>query len=143
MAGIHFSFMEFPSLIQLNMGISERLDENRSESFTILFCDFNDVEAEVIHESLQHILRASDTIVHYDKYYFFVLPYTDKYGATIVKNMFEEFFTVYIRAASASYPADGENVSELLAAIQTRSQQEHGIYLECLDIVEGVSAKLN
>ena len=57
MAGIHFSFMEFPSLIELNIGIADRHDENRAESFTVLFCDFSDVENDTIKECLQNVLR--------------------------------------------------------------------------------------
>jgi hypothetical protein len=133
MAGVNFSFINFPSLLKLNMGISERLDENRSESFTLLFCDFSDVEMETIEACLEQILRTSDSIVHYDHYYFFVLPYTDKYGATIVKNMFEEFFDIYIRASAVSYPISGENPHELLEALQAKIKKEHNIYLECLD----------
>jgi hypothetical protein len=133
MAGVNFSFINFPSLLKLNMGISERLDENRSESFTLLFCDFSDVEMETIEACLEQILRTSDSIVHYDHYYFFVLPYTDKYGATIVKNMFEEFFDIYIRASTVSYPINGENPHELLEALQAKIKKEYNIYLECLD----------
>lgn len=133
MAGITFSFVNFPSLIQLNMGISERLDENRAESFTLLFTDFSQIQSDVIEACLRDILRTSDAIVHYDHYYFFVLPYTDKYGSGIVKNMFEEFFSVDIRSSAISYPIDGENAHELLEAMQAKVQKEHGIYLECLD----------
>ncbi|MBN2897026.1 MAG: hypothetical protein JXK05_14175 [Campylobacterales bacterium] len=142
MAGIHFSFAEFPSLVSLNIGIAERLDENRAESMTILFCDFSDATAESIKESLQGILRSSDSIVHFDRYYFFVLPYTDKYGATVVKNMFEEFFNVYVRSVTVSYPIDGESASELFDAIRAKTQKEHNIYLECLDMTEKVAQKL-
>ncbi|MEA3523715.1 MAG: hypothetical protein U9R50_12180 [Campylobacterota bacterium] len=133
MAGVNFSFMNFPSLIQLNIGISERLDENRSESFTLLFCDFSDIETDTIQECLKQILRTSDAVVHNDHYYFFVLPYTDKYGATIVKNTFEEFFNVYIRASAVSYPVNGENSHELFEALQAKTKKEHNLYLDCLD----------
>ena len=134
MAGIVFSFMNFESLISLNIGIADRIDENRSESFTILFCDFDAVERSVIDTSLQEILRTSDAIVHYDNYYFFVLPYTDKYGATIVKNMFEEFFNIYIPSSVVSYPVNGETAKDLLEALQTKVKIDTNLYLECLDI---------
>ncbi len=133
MAGVRFSFMDFPSLIQLNMGIADRLDENRAESFTILFCDFSDVAMDTINECLEQILRTSDAIAHYNHYYFFALPYTDKYGATIVKNMFEEFFNTYIRATTISYPINGETPQELLEALQAKTKKDYNLYLECLD----------
>ena len=133
MAGVNFSFMNFPSLIQLNIGISERLDENRSESFTLLLCDFSDVEADVIEECLKQILRTSDGIVQYDHYYFFVLPYTDKYGAEIVKKMFDEFFAKFLNSFLLSYPADGETPREILSSMQDSVSTFYKDDLHCLD----------
>lgn len=85
MAGIHFTFNDFKQLLALNIGISDRLDENRAESFTLLYCDFSGISQEVVDSSLREILRTSDSIVNHESDYFFVLPYTDKYGAEIVK----------------------------------------------------------
>lgn len=118
MAGIHFEYSNFKQLLQLNIGISDRLDENRAESFTILYCDLGDVEDEVIKSSLQQILRTSDSIVNHHKDYFFVLPYTDKYGANIVKGMFDEFFARYLNSFLISYPADGDDADELIEILQ-------------------------
>ena len=87
MAGVLFSFYNFASLIDLNIGISDRLDENRSESFTILFCDFSKISQELIDTNLPSLLRTSDSIVHNEHHYFFVMPYTDRYGCGIVKKM--------------------------------------------------------
>ena len=133
MAGIHFSFYDFASLTQLNIGIADRLDENRKESFTILFCDFSALPKEVISQSMEQVLRASDAIVHYDHYYFFVLPYTDKYGAVIVKNMFEEFFDTYVPSAEVSYPVNGDTPIELFESLQASTKKLHDLDLEFLD----------
>ncbi len=92
MAGVHFSFDNFRELISLNIGISERLDESRSESFALLYCDFSAIPTQVVNDSLTQILRTSDAIVNHESDFFFVLPYTDKYGAQRVKDMFDEFF---------------------------------------------------
>ena len=92
MAGIHFTFDNFKQLISLNIGISDRLDENRAESFTLLYCDFKGIAPEIISSSLEEILRTSDAIVNDGTNYFFVLPYTDKYGAEMVKKMYDDFF---------------------------------------------------
>ena len=92
MAGIHFSFDNFKQLMALSIGIAERLDESRAESFTLLYCDFSEIPADLIDASLKEILRTSDSIVNHEGDYFFVLPYTDKYGAEIVKKMFDTFF---------------------------------------------------
>ncbi len=133
MAGVQFSFFNFTSLIQLNIGIADRLDENRNESFTILFCDFSKLTDDVISASMDDVLRKSDAIVHYDHYFFFVLPYTDKYGAVIVKNMFEEFFDTYIPSAEVSYPVNGETPQELFDALQLRVKKLHDRDLDFLD----------
>ncbi len=133
MAGVHFAYNNFPSLLQLNMGIADRLDDNRAESFTILYCNFQKVEDTLIIESLEKVLRGSDVVVNSDKEYFFILPYTDKYGATIVKNMFEEFFDLYIPAYEASYPLNGETPEELLQSLQAGIKKRLNTYLECLD----------
>ncbi len=134
MAGVHFAYYNFPSLIQLSKGVADRLDDNRAESFTILYCDFQKVDEEIILQSLEKVLRGSDVIVNSDKNYFFILPYTDKYGATIVKNMFEEFFDVYIPSSEASYPLNGETPEELFQSLQAGIKKSLNKYLDCLDL---------
>jgi hypothetical protein len=133
MAGIHFTFDNFKQLMRLNMGISDRLDENRAESFTLLYCDFNGISPEIIDSSLEEILRTSDSIVNDGTDYFFVLPYTDKYGADIVKKMFDEFFAKYLGAFMLSYPADGETAEEILGSMQDSVSTFLKKDLHCLD----------
>ena len=118
MAGVHFTFNNFKSLLQLNIGIAQRLDENRAESFTLLYCDFDEIATENITESLATTLRSSDSIANYDTDYFFVLPYTDKYGAEVVKQIFEDLFERDIPNFMISYPVDGENATELIRMMQ-------------------------
>ena len=118
MAGVHFTFNNFKSLLQLNIGIAQRLDENRAESFTLLYCDFDDIATESIIASLATTLRSSDSIANYDTDYFFVLPYTDKYGAEVVKQIFEDLFERDIPNFMVSYPVDGENATELIRMMQ-------------------------
>ena len=118
MAGNHFSFNDFHQLLSLNIGIADRLDENRAESFTLLYCDFEGMSIEMIDQSLLNILRTSDSIVNYGTDYFFVFPYTDKYGAEIVKKNFDEFFAKFLSSFLVSYPIDGENPEDLLSTLQ-------------------------
>ena len=118
MAGVHFTFNNFQSLIDLNIGISQRLDENRAESFTMLYCDFSKVEMADLTDSLQTTLRKSDSIVNYDTDYFFILPYTDKYGAEVVKQIFEDIFECDIPNFMISYPVDGESSKDLIEMMQ-------------------------
>lgn len=132
MAGVMFSFYNFSALVELNIGISNRLDENRSESFTILFCDFSAIPQELIETNLPHLLRTSDSIVHYDHFYFFVMPYTDRYGTGIVKRMMEELFAKSIPSAAVCYPSDGENPAELFQSIQQEAKKSHKLNLDCL-----------
>jgi len=133
MAGIHFSFDNFKELMRLNIGISDRLDENRAESFTLLYCDFDGILPEIIDSSLSEILRTSDAIVNEGTDYFFVLPYTDKYGAGIVKGMFDEFFAKYLGSFMLSYPVDGENPEELFSNMQDSVSTFLKKDLHCLD----------
>ena len=133
MAGIHFSFDNFKQLMQLNIGISQRLDENRAESFTLLYCDFSSMSQDVVDASLLEILRTSDSIVHFEGDYFFVLPYTDKYGAEIVKKMFDEFFARYLDSFLMSYPVDGETPEEIFSNMQDSTSMFLKKDLKCLD----------
>lgn len=133
MAGIHFSFDNFKELLSLNMGIAQRLDENRAESFTLLYCNFKGMAPEQIDESLTQILRTSDSIVNDGEDYFFVLPYTDKYGADIVKKMFDEFFAKFLDAFLLSYPADGEDAVSLMSNMQDSTSTFLKHDLHCLD----------
>ncbi len=118
MAGVYFTFNNFKALLDLNIGIAQRLDENRAESFTLLYCDFGDVATENIKETLSTALRNSDSIVHYDTDYYFVLPYTDKYGAEVVKQIYEDLFERDIPNFMISYPVDGESSAELIEMMQ-------------------------
>jgi len=133
MAGIHFTFDNFKQLLRLNMGISDRLDENRAESFTLLYCDFNGIAPEIIDSSLEEILRTSDSITNHETDYFFVLPYTDKYGAEIVKGMFDEFFDKKLSFYLLSYPADGESAEEIIGFLQDCVSRFLKKDLHCLD----------
>ncbi len=133
MAGIHFSFENFKQLMELNIGISNRLDENRAESFTLLYCDFDGISPEVVDSSLAEILRTSDSIVNQGTDYFFVLPYTDKYGAEIVKTMFDEFFAKFLNSFLLSYPADGETPKEIFTTMQDSVSTFFKDDLHCLD----------
>ncbi len=133
MAGIHFSFDNFKQLLSLNMGIAQRLDENRAESFTLLYCSFKGIDPDIIDASLVEILRTSDSIVHDSTDYFFILPYTDKYGADIVKKMFDEFFAKHLDAFLLSYPADGEDAPTLMSNMQDSTSFFLKHDLHCLD----------
>lgn len=132
MAGVLFSFYNFASLIDLNIGISDRLDENRSESFTILFCDFSNIPQSLVESNLQSLLRTSDSIVHYEHHYFFVMPYTDRYGCGIVKKMIEDLFEKPIPSAAVCYPVNGENASELLESLHAEAKKTLQLDLDCL-----------
>lgn len=132
MAGVRFSFFNFSSLIALNIGIADRLDENRSESFTILYCDFSKISQELIDTNLPSLLRTSDSIIHYEHDFFFVMPYTDRYGCGIVKRMIEDLFAKEIPSAAVCYPVDGENPLELLESLHREVKKLHNVDLDCL-----------
>jgi len=133
MAGVHFLFDDFKQLVDLNIGISDRLDENRAESFTLLYCDFSGIEQSVVDASLLEILRSSDSIANHEGDYFFVLPYTDKYGAEIVKKMFDDFFAKHLDSFLLSYPADGETTIHILENMQDSISTFYKKELHCLD----------
>ncbi len=133
MAGIHFSFTNFKQLIALNMGIADRLDKNRAESFTILYCSFKGIDQEIIDNSIKDVLRASDSVVNNDKDYFFVLPDTDKYGGEIVKKMFDKDLSGFLKSFFLSYPADGETPEEILGTLQDSVSFFYKDDLHCLD----------
>jgi hypothetical protein len=78
-------------------------------------------------------LRLSDAILSYENHYFFILQYTDKYGATIVKDMFEEFFASYIESSMSSYPIDGDNAYEMIEDLQANVSSKLSTDLLFLD----------
>ncbi|WP_324171807.1 hypothetical protein [Sulfurimonas sp.] len=136
MAGIHFQFEDFKQLLRLNIGIADRLDENRAESFTILYCDLSSQKDDKIEAALEKILRASDTIANKEKDYFFVFPYTDKYGAEIVKKLFDNFFGSFLNSFLISYPANGESADELTAVLQNSVKHFCKKDLDYLDLLK-------
>lgn len=130
---VPFSFYNFSGLVDLHRGIVERLDDVRLEAFSILYCDFEGLDKTKIDESLEQVVRSSDAYVHNDNAYFFVLYQTDKYGATVVANMFEEFFARYIKHAVVSFPSDGDTAQELFDSLQVNVKKILNVDLECLD----------
>ncbi len=118
MAGVHFNYESFKQLLRLSIGIAGRLDENRAESLTVLYCNFSDINDVDIENSLQEVLRNSDSIVNHENDYYFVLPYTDKYGAETVRKMFSDFFDKEFSHFVVSYPVDGEDAEELIDFLQ-------------------------
>jgi len=131
--GVPFSFYNFTGLVDLQRGIVERLDDAHLEAFTILYCDFEGLDKSKIDQSLEQVVRSSDSYVHNDNAYFFILYQTDKYGATVVANMFEEFFGRYIKHDVVSFPKDGESAQDLFDALQASVKKNLDIDLECLD----------
>jgi hypothetical protein len=132
MAGVAFSFDNFKPLVDLNIGIAKRLDENRAESFTLLFCQFSGIEEELINTNLSSLLRTSDSILHYENNYFFVMPYTDRYGCRIVKKMIDDLFVASIPSAMVCYPVNGESTLELFDSLYVETKKIQNINLECL-----------
>ncbi len=130
---VPFSFYNFTGLVDLQRGIAERLYDTHLEAFSILYCDFTGLDKTKIDTSLNQVVRSSDSYVHNDNDYFFVLYQTDKYGATVVANMFEEFFGKYIQHDVVSYPRDGESAQDLFDALQASVKKKLNIDLECLD----------
>ncbi len=132
MAGVMFSFYNFSALVTLNIGMADRLNENRSESFALMYFNFSEILPETVEPTLGNLLRTSDSLVHYDHHYFVVMPYTDRYGTGVVKRMVEESFGAAIPSAAVCYPADGENAQELFEALHARVKKEHLTDLDCL-----------
>ena len=133
MSGIKFAFKNIVPLLDLSIGLARRVDENRAESMTILYCNFGEFSQDLINASLGQVLRGSDAILSYENHYFFILQHTDKYGATIVKDMFEEFFAANIESSMSSYPIDGENAYELIEDIQANVSTQLSLDLLFLD----------
>lgn len=131
--GVPFSFYNFSGLVDLHRGIVERLTDSRLEAFSILYCDFSELDKSQIKDSLEQVIRSSDSYVYNGNDYFFILYQTDKYGATIVANMFEEFFTKYIKHDVVAFPKDGESAQDLFDALQASVKKKLNIDLECLD----------
>ncbi|MDF1879833.1 hypothetical protein JHD50_00705 [Sulfurimonas sp. MAG313] len=131
--GVPFSFYNFTALVDLQRGIVERQDDSRREAFCILYCNFDGFDKAKVDESLKQVVRSSDSYVHHDNAYFFILYQTDKYGASVVATMFEEFFGKYIHNDIVSYPRDGESAQDLFNALQTSVKKKLNVYLECLD----------
>ena len=89
---------------------------------------------ETIGDSLDSVLRNSDSIVNYESSYFFVLPYTDKYGAGVVKKMFDEFFTKELEGFAVSYPVDGEDSRSMIEKLRQSVKSNYKSDLKCLEI---------
>ncbi len=131
--GVPFSFFNLTALIDLQRGITERAEDSHAEAFSILFCDFGDLDKDVIQSSLEHVLRSSDAYVHNDNFYFFILYQTDKFGTDVVEKMFEEYFSMPLKHEIVSFPKDGESAQELFDALQASVKKKLDIDLEFLD----------
>ena len=130
---ILFSFYNFSGLVDLHRGIVDRLSDDRAEAFSILYCDFAELNQSNIEDSLEEVLRCCDAYVHNDNHYFFILYQTDKFGAEVVAKMFEDFFDKTIKHDVVSFPKDGESSQDLFDSLQTSVKKNLDIEIECLD----------
>jgi len=115
------------------MGIVERQNDARREAFTILYCDFSDLDKQQIETSVEQVVRSSDAYVHNDNHYFFLLYQTDIYGAKVVSGMLEEFFAKKIKYDIVAFPKDADTPQDLFDALQASVKKKHNVYLDCLD----------
>jgi len=130
---VPFSFYNFTGLVDLHRGIVDRQNDTRLEAFSILYCDFTGFDKDEIDQSLQQVVRASDSYVHNDSNYFFILYQTDMYGGTIVADMFVDFFGKEFKHHHICFPKHGENTQELFDSLQVQVKNTLKIDLECLD----------
>lgn len=85
---ILFSFYNFSGLVDLHRGIVERLDDAKSKAFSILYCDFTELDQSNIEDSLEEVLRFCDAYVHNDNHYFFSsVPDRHIWGRSCSKNV--------------------------------------------------------
>lgn len=133
MAAVVFSLKNLASLIQLNIGFAERFDERHIESFTLIYMRLIGLKHDIEPLEIASIMRETDAFALHDRHLFMTLPFTDKYGAVVVKNMLEEMINEPIASIEVSFPSDGDTPSEMLQSIQAQSIQRFNEALEFLD----------
>lgn len=89
-----------------------------------MHCDLSGIDTKVVKEFVKTVLRESDIATNYKDDYFFILPLTDKYGATFVLEMIAEFFDREVSTALVEYPKDADTAEAMIERLQRFSQSD-------------------
>lgn len=127
MAGLHFPYTTFETLIKHHAGILERYDRQNESKFSIMMFPLKDHEQEKLTKALEEVLRESDAVTVHDGYYYLVLPQTDMPGALRVKNVFVEQLGKSINEVIVTYRDDGINADEIVTKLKDYAQETYGI----------------
>lgn len=127
MAGLHFPYTTFETLVRHHAGILARYDRQNENKFSVMMFPLKDHDQDRLTKALEEVLRESDAVTVHEGYYYLVLPQTDMPGALRVKNVFVEQLGKSIDEVIVTYRDDGNSAGEMIDKLKDYAQENYGI----------------
>lgn len=129
MAAQHFLYDDFYNVIKHHIALIDRYENPIEKDFSIAFLSIHDKDAKEIGQAFINILRETDVVFNKDRYYILFLPSTDWQGADKLVKELCEFLDQHRRDTIVSFPEDGANAVEIIAAFENSVQKDYGIVI--------------
>lgn len=129
MAAQHFLYEDFYNVIKHHIALIDRYENPIEKEFSIAFLSIHDKKSEEIGKAFVNILRETDIVFNKENFYIFLFPATDWSGADKLIKELCEFLDQQRKDTIVTFPDDGANAMEIIAAFENSVQKDYGIVI--------------
>jgi hypothetical protein len=129
MAAQHFLYEDFYNVIKHHIALIDRYENPIEKEFSIAFLSIHDKHSDEIGAAFTNILRETDIVFNKDRYYILFLPATNWNGADLLTKELCDFLDQQRKDTIVTYPDDGANAVEIIAAFENAIQKDYGIVI--------------
>jgi len=118
------------SIIDHQIAMINRFDQNSIEEFSLLFIKLDHIMELEIKKMVQIIFRDSDLIFEYENNYIILLPKTNWNNSIKILQGLQEFLSQNYKESIITFPDDGKSTDELLNRFKNLVKKNYNIDLK-------------
>jgi len=118
------------SIIDHQIAMINRFDQNSIEEFSLLFIKLDHIMELEIKKMVQIIFRDSDLIFEYENNYIILLPKTNWNNSIKILQGLQEFLSQNYKESIITFPDDGKSTNELLNRFKNLVKKNYNIDLK-------------